>query len=388
MSHTKRTWTVENTWTCNTCSSPNKGRFTSCQACGSAKDKAEAASEVVDPSAIVTSTPLLQQAAEGAHWQCERCDGLQRDTAGNCVNCGGGRVESVPTPRFVFPSPNDLLSSEEREFRQALEDQQRDVERINDLSAIRQPAPNDYIKRNYEVPSQSTWIPWAAGIAIVAVILSLIFILMPREKTATVQETRWFQTTRYEEKTTVHDSGWGSPLFGEVIPGSMQCVRKQRGWEKCNKHSCGTESERYVCGSEEYGCHNVCRNNGNGFSTCSEKCSTRSKYCTRQVTKYCWDQCPVHDNWCEYDVWKWVGRGERTANGVGPDGLHYPDLGPTDTTHRSVYSGSYIVDFICDGEVGSHAPENAAAFQLFRAGQKWKGTKSLIGSFQPKELVK
>ena len=64
----KRTWTVENTWTCDSCHAKNLGRHVTCQTCGSPKEKQE--KDTVpnpDRTVPVTDPELLRLAKQKAN---------------------------------------------------------------------------------------------------------------------------------------------------------------------------------------------------------------------------------------------------------------------------------------------------------------------------------
>ena len=75
MSHVTRTWQVEDTWICPSCSASNRGRDLACRQCGARKDarvedhaSGPAAPEVTDPE-------LLRKATAGPNWTCSYCGG-------------------------------------------------------------------------------------------------------------------------------------------------------------------------------------------------------------------------------------------------------------------------------------------------------------------------
>lgn len=389
-----KTWVVENTWTCTSCMSPNKGRYTSCQACGSAKDAEEAAVEVVDPNAMVVDIPLLKQAAEGSHWTCEHCDGKQRAPNGNCTNCGGVKVgdwaEPAGSVKISPPSKEELenyvkkkIEADMAESMKALVEEEATTKRSEALKKLRAlpPFPTSLLavsSLRKPLPLKTIGI-----VAALSFILLIAWLFWPHEITATVTASRWFQTTRYEARSTLHGDGWGTP-FGAF---NVACVTRQHGTHNCNPYQCNAHQESYSCRPHSCRCHNVCSNRGNGFSSCHESCSTCYDTCTRTAYSTCYHQCPTYDRWCSYDYYRWNSAGERTANGEGTADMYYPDLGAPNETHRSIYSGSYIVDFQSGEEKFSYAPSSAVEYTKYLQHDRWKCTKAVVGLFKPVERI-
>lgn len=189
----------------------------------------------------------------------------------------------------------------------------------------------------------------------------------------------WIHIGRYEERLTRSGEGWGTP-FGAF---NESCRSKYYGTERCNPYKCNPHPESYQCNPRDCNCRTTCTSSKNGFSNCSETCSTCYSTCTRTVYDTCWHQCPVYKNWCTYNYYEWVARGERTLSGKSAKTMMWPDLGPENETHRLVKVPAYIVHFVDGKNKFSYAPDTADDFARFEDGQVWLCEKRVIGMFKP-----
>lgn len=375
-----KTWIVENAWTCTSCGSTNKGRHTSCEKCGNAKESDEAANERIDPNAVVEDPALLRQAAEGAHWSCQYCAGKQRDIHGNCENCGGAKSDpseverpKMDPPRGTVRDASGARSGDSSGGRRAPSRSER----------ARRELPLRDVRREDEAPRALPWYREKRGalgiLGVVAFIVLLVWLFTPHELDATVASMKWIHIGRYEERIVKHEEGWGTP--GGAF--NVSCASKYYGTERCNSYPCNPHPVSYKCNPRQCNCRTSCTNNGNGFSTCRESCSTCYSTCTKTEYSTCWKQCPVYKDWCSYDRYVWVGRGEKTLSGASAATMMWPDLGPIDGDHRLVKTPAYIVHFVDGKEKYSYAPDTSEDFARFEDGQTWLCEKRIVGMFKP-----
>lgn len=360
MSHVRRTWTVENKWTCTSCGAVNLGRFTSCQKCGNPKEPDEEAKETIDPNAVVTDSSLLQQAHEGPHWTCPYCDGKQRDPAGNCTNCGGAKKAEATIETSGSPEAPRV--------------------RITATGGSR--VSNIHVGgRRVDEPKHAPKRAIAAIAASVVVFVGLlVWLFTPHELRARVASMKWIHMARYEERLVKHTEAWGTSSGAF----NVSCSSRYYGTESCNPYQCNPHSVSYSCNGHSCNCRTSCTSSKNGFSNCSESCSTCYSTCYRTEYSTCYHQCPVYRDWCAYDYYDWVGRGERTLSGASAATMAWPDLGPIDETHRLVKTPAYVVNFrTADGETYSAAPDTPAEFEQYADDQEWVCQKAVLGFFKP-----
>ncbi len=364
----KRTWVVENSWKCDSCGNSNFGRFMACQQCGSPKEKHEV--DVVPSSGPAVVDPeLLRLAAQKANWICEFCGGQVRDEHGKCVkNCGAPKPLLPP-----LPVPIKFQSVGRHEVTSVLP-RKRAREAIESLP----PVP----------PKRSMEKPLYVGAA-VAVFTGLtwlgIWLFASHEEIAKVTALEWTYRQDLRQRTTLHGEDWGSPAGAFNI----SCHSKFYGTENCHPHDCRPHSVSYECNCTSYSCNcrQSCRDNGNGFSTCSESCSScqRCQSCSRTEYDTCYDQCDVFKQWCSYDYYQWPVIATRTTTGSSHD-ERWGELEAEGPLQRLDKSEQYTVTFVA-AETWKYRPSSLAEFRYFNSGVSWRILVNRFGSVQPQRAL-
>lgn len=376
----KRTWTVENTWTCDSCQAKNLGRYVACQTCGNPKEKQEK-DTVPDPdrTVAVTDPELLRLAAQGANWVCEFCGGQVRDEFNRCVkNCGAPKpydplspVEDIFTPtKPPDPTPEPLQAPEAR------------------LEAPR-PLPTGVpgpgvSYRPPKLPKDPA--PWkliiGLGGALLGLATLLTYLLSPWEETTTVSGIQWNYRSDLHQRTLMHGTGWGAPV-GSF---NTSCKSKFYGTEDCHPHDCRPHSVSYECNCSSYecNCRKSCTDNKNGFSTCEESCSTcqRCSTCSRTEYDTCYDQCDVYKDWCEYDYYEWPIVATSQTGGIVHD-EHWPPLVANGAEQRLDRTERYEVQFANKKDKWTLKPRSLNDFQRFNTGATWRIKVNRLGSVTP-----
>lgn len=374
-------WIVENRWRCTACQSENLGRHVHCQSCGKAKEEAEAKSETIDPNAVVTDAKLIAQAHEGPHWTCGYCGSIERHPDGHCASCGAGKstasplanvrynpleVDDTPCPIPLAPrGPGTGVVDPEISRRNPSRHQAAEhaiaILQTSDLRA-----------------KKALWI----SIPVALLVALVVWAFIPHEGAARVSSVKWIHIGTYEERRIESENGWGRPLFGS--PFNVSCTSRIHGYHNCNPHDCNPHTVWRDCRPHNCNCHKVCKNLKNGFSSCDNSCSTCYDRCSSREFDTCYEQCPTYDDWCSWNYYRWVRRGEKTLSGDSAQSMMWPDLGPIDETHRLVQTPAYIVNFVDDsGQTMSYAPDTADEFSKFEDGQRWKTSSSRVGFFRP-----
>lgn len=370
----KRTWTVENKWICTSCRAENLGRYMECQTCRSPKEKDEkdilsgpTASEVKDPE-------LLRLAGQRANWVCEFCGGQVRDEHGKCVkNCGAPRPQPEENSRArprATPAPDAPAPARARQ-----------VPRPPPTTV-----PGPGVPR-YPSAAKKDFPWWIVGVLAGggALVALLTFLLVPKEVDAKVNSIRWMYTSDLRQKTLMHGEGWGSPS-GSF---NVSCSRKYYGDEDCNPHDCNPHSVSYECNCQTYDCNcrTTCSDNGNGFSTCSESCSTCSQCSTCSRTEYdtCYDRCPVYKDYCTYDYYEWpVVASQKTGSFEHDE--KWPDLqasGPDQRLDRTEYYEVVFIEAKTGKENWTYKPKTLPEFKTFDSKQLWRIKVNRLGSVTP-----
>ncbi len=363
---TKRTWIVENSWKCDSCSNTNFGRFMACQKCGSPKEKHEVDVVPSPSAAAVTDPELLRLARQKANWFCEFCGGQVRDEHGKCVsNCG------APKPLPPLPTPIKFQSVGRFETTSVLPRQ-----RVREIIHVRPP-----LKRSMEKPLY-------VGVAVAAftgLVWLGIWLTASHEELAKVTALEWSYRQDLRQRTTRHGEDWGSPIGAF----NVSCERKFYGIENCRPHDCRPHSVSYDCNCTSYecNCRQSCRDNGNGFSTCSESCSTcqRCQSCSRTEYDTCYDSCNIYKDWCGYDFYEWPIIDTKTTTGISHD-EHWAGLKVDGPLQRVDQRESYLVRF-AGQEPLDYRPTSLAEFKYFNVGVSWRVLVNHLGMVQPQQAL-
>lgn len=350
----KRTWQVENTWACSSCSAKNLGRHMVCQNCGAPKD-GRTKDTVGDASKAVVDPELLKLANQKANWVCEYCGGQVRDEHGKCArNCGAPRPAAPQTPvRASARAPVPVT----------------DFPRPPLASVVPEPpAPN---RRLFQA---------LLFVGSLALIGGLVFLLMPRELEAEVVSIEWRHSAQLFQRELKQGENWKGRMPSGTF--NVSCVDKYYGDEDCNPHDCRPHNVSYDCNCTSYecNCRTTCRDNGNGFSSCSESCGTcsRCETCSRTEYDTCYDSCPVNKPWCVYSVYEWPLVRSLAMTGSKHD-ESWPDLAAVGETQRLDRSASYVVVFarVAAGRVDTQAERwtlrarSLDEFKGFSVGNRW-----------------
>lgn len=373
---------IEMDWPCSSCGHINRGRDMRCQECHNPKESGE---EYRDPGAAapaVTDPKLLVLAAAHKHWPCRFCNSHQRDLKdlNKCAECGAyqGGEEAV------------AQRLEQKEQAAVIRATAHDRSTGGDSSpqtSFGYTPPSYYRPTPDDVPpptSSPSWqkLLWPYGIigaAIAALIIGLVWLLTPHEATVTVENISWQRSIEIQERRIDHFSEWGSPPSDAINPVCHDEVRSQRD---CNPYKCGPKDESFECGTENYDCRIENKSKGNGFAERSTICKQRKLFCTRTVTKTCYQSCPVYEKHCNYDAPRWHYLKTLRADGTDnqPIWPAYQLSGPTQ--HISSQTENYEVTFLHgsnhlrhnttnEKEFLGYSPRDTWLVKVNRAGQIW-----------------
>jgi len=267
----KRTWVVENTWECDSCGSSNRGRHMKCQNCGNPKENHEKYDTTDNHNApAVTDSALLAQANAGKNWECQYCGGSVRNLHGECNVCGGPKTKSIN-----FSQPHGQLSNEQ------LSNKGRG-------------------SKGY----QRSLVIFCLVVGTIMSIIGLaVFLFLPHDEQVSVMNTEWVYTSNLQQRSTKTGSNWDENVPAFAF--NRVCHTKQRSTRNCRPYDCNPHQVKYDCNPHDCRCSTTCRDNRNGYSACSETCSTCYDSCYRIEHDTCYHQCPVNDEWCSYNYYEW-----------------------------------------------------------------------------------
>lgn len=359
---------IELTWRCTSCGTKDiRGRHKTCPECGSPREKGEMNMDGLNTdrdgdgyndAATVTDPELLDLATAGYDWFCTHCESGNRGDGAACSNCGapryGERKEDHPDlpPRPKAPKARPISES----FPKA-------------RPASFEPEP-DFEPR----PSGDKQPYWVLGVCVAAILAVFLAVWanQTHDVTGETSKMEWSRSVTVEAWVPFTERAWQHraseraevpPVGGRgeragytLVPGSC----REEHYED-EKYQCGTREVSYDCStshtesyqgtctrSESYTCGETCRDNGNGFATCSPKHCTRSvsysctktrrvrdpKTCHRDVPKYC--ERPIYKDKCTYTSQKWVEVRKPTLSGQGKN-MAWPEvsLGALERASRS-----------------------------------------------------
>ncbi len=376
-------------WKCRACDSNVWGRFKRCQNCGK---EIEAGQDWFDPpegeAPPLTDPELIKQATEGADWHCPFCNSSQRNSHGECRECGASREEiesgerlpdTKPEPRRQYTPPTRPRRTTPRPRR----------------------AP---VRHSYDWDTEGSFssvaenrIPWKiiipAGIGLLIVGFILLFVFYERTAQVEVSKVNWVHTVHVDRYQVVHDEG-----FDESIPqGAFNVKSLYMKHHHYKQVPDGYRTEHYTvqeaCGQNCRTTPRSCSTNSNGFKTCTggdRVCST--KYCTRNKTKQVqkYKDVSVKEMWYSWDVWKWKHNRSIPVSGESTDTSWPSDklvclncnLKMEGEKERARREGKYLVTFSDNEDTYTHKPKSEAEFRKFPIGNKRTIIVNLFGQFR------
>jgi hypothetical protein len=380
---------IELRWNCSECSSTNiKGREKRCPNCGSPREKGEMDMDGLgagsygrggyNKAATVTDAKLLDLATAGADWFCTHCDAGNRGDRDRCEGlrgngCGAPRYGKAEEDHPVLGGGHRDVTIGDDPWEDGYEPPDYNPEYIPPTPptpATRQtlPAPrrrsvvrdydpdpvDDYMATARKQREQRTLLlAGSAAVAVTLLVGFLVWAFTTHEVEGSVTAMTWEQSTHRENWTTFTSRKWRDETRQrrevEPINGSGEQVGMTLlgGCREEHHHD-----EQYVCGSHEectprtrsesYDCGETCRDNGNGFATCTTNTCYREvpdgEDC-RQVDEYC-DRA-IYETRCNYETQEWRRVQTETDRGTGRD-TTWPSIDP-DRLDRLRYSADYTV---------------------------------------------
>jgi hypothetical protein len=428
---------IELKWTCGECGTKGiLGRHKRCPSCGSPRERGEMQMDGLassaggyNPASTVTDSKLLDLATAGADWFCTHCGSGNRGASDKCV--GDGRRAGCGAPRYGKAAEDHpdfggdhrkvVIGDDPWEDGYEAPEWRPEVPAARPPPSARRPPQRRPAPRrtSYVDRSDDTALDWmaqrrkqrerqvlfGAGAVAVLVALAVVFLIwafQTHEAEGTVSGMTWQQSTIVQHWTQVKVRRWqdetrqrreieprngSGEQAGMVLLGG--CREEHHHTEQ---YACGTRTESYDCSTtEQYACGETCRDNGNGFATCSTKYCTRtnSKTCTREVTKYC--DRDIYETRCNYQTQEWKTIQTVPASGKGLD-TRWPDA-ETGRLDRLRYSADYTVSIAYtdrgESEVYDLKPGGTKFLgmtKVLTAGEARKAEKAYL-SWEPGETV-
>ncbi len=194
---------------------------------------------------------------------CSGCDTPCSNAAAHCPNCGAPVGDNDLTAKRVADGADPLDAASAV---------------VGIAAKAPAPAPSVATKKKMKVPPA---LLYALAIGATALALGLVALMVAvfwtRSVDVTVTSHAWERKVEVEQYSTVHDSAW--------------CDAKPAGARNVRRSEKERSTRRVADGQD---CRTVRSDNGDGTYSTSEECSTRYR------------EEPVYDDWCSYDVDRWV----------------------------------------------------------------------------------
>jgi hypothetical protein len=235
---------------------------------------------------------------------------------------------------------------------------------------------------NFHV-NNNTLLAVFGSIAMALLIGGAVWLFAPHEHNATVSAVHWQYTMELQQRYTRHGSDWGSP------PGAfnVSCERRQHGTEDCHPHDCNAHQVGHDCHGHDCNCHESCEDEGNGYSSCSEDCDTCYDTCYTTEYDTCYNQCPVYDDWCDYDYYQWVHVDTDITSGNDHE-VHWGTRLVTDgsPTQRILTTEEYTVNFVQGEDHWTYSANTLGNFNRFNVGVVWDVKTNYAGMIWPQHV--
>jgi len=214
----------------------------------------------------------------------------------------------------------------------------------------------------------------------------IVFLLWPREDTATVASTSWTRTAKLFEKKIHTAEGWRKDAPGNAY--DFGCKKRERAGTRCNPHDCNPHKVEYSCPPcREENCRidrSSCVADGAGGFDCNEVCDEVCETCERTEYDTCYNPCI--EEYCGYKYDSWPLKDQNTLSGNGKN-VRWPSLS-AGFNQRLDRSESYSVKLTrSGGKTCSHSPGSESAYKKCTIGDHWNVDYNLLGGCSPTSRI-
>jgi len=364
-------------WDCNECLAVGvSGKARSCPSCGAARTQRELDAIYLPPRDPVTNRVIGKQhyvtpeendrIGHGADSDCPYCGGTVSAALTHCENCGalqeGVRYPARPEPAPAPPDPG------------------------------RGKAKGCLVVLFLIVAAAVGFGIWANA---------------THEVRGTVVSMTWTQTTWAETFKPTTREDWrsgirvGPPRMpvnggGEVAGATLRgCHDKHHHYKKVPD---GTERVAvHKTRQVQTGSRESCSHSNNGDGSFTQTCRDVPTYTTESYTEYetrtRYRDVSVTQAWCSYDTWAWFKGTQRTLDGVGSEGMAWPEV-PLERLDRRRRRGTYsvIVEYTDGDEVQRYdvKPTDETEYRAWRVGDSGTLVVNNLGGVEEglkKEIV-
>ena len=223
---------VEGLWDCSIPGCKTKGISglqQSCPNCGKARD-ANTRFYLPEHKRYL-SKEESRDFGHGPDWLCDYCGQLSPAREKECIHCGGTRtaenldyfqlkaqVGAAKSQPQAVRLPADSYENMGYGSSESDNEQNHQPERVVRSVSEDSFETNGKMRHSAVISSLKSinWISIISVLLVVAMIVGLVYIFMPKEQELTVSNVYWERNVDIEEYRTVDESGWEVPIGGRV----------------------------------------------------------------------------------------------------------------------------------------------------------------------------
>lgn len=388
--------TVESVWTCSSCGTSGiPGGTKSCPNCKSPKGGKRENEEYQHPA---DSAPYLSPAqltsmgvdvaTHESDEQCPFCDAKLNPGTQVCPNCNGNIVDAARTSRKCLNCGRETNSYKCENCGSETVNHKDIVER----PSFTAPARREYVDP-YPEPKRRPTVNWrlvGIGLAVVAIIAVVAFLLWPRQERATVSQSSWVSTVYLEEYQYNQHSGWSIPMGGDYVSQSEQFHHYESVYSH-TENQCHMETvpDGYdtvydtdeVCTSVYSHTDETCYDDGTCDreavyeDECHDVTTSRQVPRTRQE-RVCEDvriyrDEPRYATQYVYNIWEWVSISPAVLSGTGSE-VRYPTDFVIDERHRETRRAqTFSLTFSVGENSYTYIPGSLSEYLQYPWGTEW-----------------
>ena len=308
---------VEGVWDCNQCGNIGiKASNHMCPGCGNPQNKD---TKFRLPGKISYVPESVEKTINrNPNWICNYCGGQNQDDLENCLGCGASRNGTHDYFKNKTKSQENEGSSYDTEDLDSRNYESTKSSTNNGDTPVRfnnfKSGSLAIFKNSYS--SYKNIVKISAIVAIVLMmIVGTIYLLIPREKTVTIQQILWEREVTVERYQTVDESGWTVPYGGRLQYEKEEFSHNEQkfvGYETKVREV----EEQYISGYEQG--PSSYRDLGNGYfeeipGASYPVYSTRYRTETYQEPIYVWEA--VYRTKYYYEIEKWLFERNTKTNG-------------------------------------------------------------------------
>lgn len=306
---------VENFWDCKYCNTTSiKGRYRECPNCSKPRDKN---TKFKLPTEI-TYVPEdeAKKINRNPDWLCKFCCSLNSDDYCVCKSCGAERT-------------SDNLDYFSNKLKRNLKSKSSNIKTPLNITETIKNTSDEYLHEDtsktfsannefYTTTSsnffKSNWKKLIIIPIIISLILGLIYLLIPKEETITIENFKWERSIEIQRYQTVKESGWSLPSNARLLHSNLEFSHYQQVLDHYETRTRQVAKQRLV-GYEEY--VTGYRDLGNGYSEeiTAQRPIYETYYETETYQEPVYRNQPIYLTKYYYEIDKWLYERSISTNG-------------------------------------------------------------------------